>query len=374
MKGIYRNGNLYWFSQMISGKRNCVSLETENLSVAMERAAELRDSPSFESGELIAHVAARYVKYCVETGDWTLSTERSKGYFLTRWAREMGRVRPREVRTEHLRAWHAKRLQEVSESTAYGNLMTIQGFFGWAKSVERLCPSNPVLPLTAKRAPGRIRAPAPAARKFFAAPAQRDHLIANAPSREMKYILYCGFHAGLRFNEIVESRAGWFDLAAGHLHLRKHEGIQFKDRQERSIPLTAAFRDFLRDDQNGFGMPPPADYMLAPHIPARRKNIYRYDFGTSFSNYMAAQGCAWITPHTMRHTFASLLASAGVSIYKIAHWMGDGVRVVERHYAKLLPNDGEIERAFAAPPAAGIRCPPRTGASTRRGSRHSQKG
>ena len=54
-----------------------------------------------------------------------------------------------------------------------------------------------------------------------------------------------------------------------------------------------------------------------------------------------------MTPHIMRHTFASLLASSGVSIYKIAKWLGDDVRVVQRHYAKLLPNDGEIERAFS---------------------------
>jgi hypothetical protein len=38
-----------------------------------------------------------------------------------------------------------------------------------------------------------------------------------------------------------------------------------------------------------------------------------------------------------------------VSIYKIALWHGDDVRVVQRHYAKLLPKDEDIERAFSAP-------------------------
>jgi hypothetical protein len=41
-----------------------------------------------------------------------------------------------------------------------------------------------------------------------------------------------------------------------------------------------------------------------------------------------------------------LLAIAGVSIFKIAQWLGDDVRVVERHYAHLLPQDSDIERAF----------------------------
>jgi integrase len=87
--------------------------------------------------------------------------------------------------------------------------------------------------------------------------------------------------------------------------------------------------------------------MVHPEILARRKSIYRWDFGRPFDLYMEEQEAQWVTPHIMRHTFASLLASAGVSIYKIAKWLGDDVRTVQRHYAKLLPNDSEIERAFS---------------------------
>jgi len=87
--------------------------------------------------------------------------------------------------------------------------------------------------------------------------------------------------------------------------------------------------------------------MVHPEIPTRRKSVYRWDFGRPFDLYMEAQKVPWVTPHIMRHTFASLLASAGVSIYKIAKWLGDDVRTVQRHYAKLLPNDSEIERAFS---------------------------
>lgn len=51
-------------------------------------------------------------------------------------------------------------------------------------------------------------------------------------------------------------------------------------------------------------------------------------------------------PHVMRHSFASNLVSAGVSLYKVAKWMGDDPRVVDKHYAKLTPDDGDIEKAF----------------------------
>jgi integrase len=85
---------------------------------------------------------------------------------------------------------------------------------------------------------------------------------------------------------------------------------------------------------------------------------YRYDFRKPFADYIKGYGegkrlgaaklapsqdLSWITPHIMRHTFASLHASAGTSIYKIAKWLGDGV---QRHYAKLSPSDEDINKAF----------------------------
>jgi hypothetical protein len=51
---------------------------------------------------------------------------------------------------------------------------------------------------------------------------------------------------------------------------------------------------------------------------------------------------AWVTPHVMRHTFASLLASQGVSLYKIAKWLGDTLATTEKHYAHPVPEDDAV--------------------------------
>lgn len=370
LRGIYRNGKYFWFARMIRGKRNAVSLETDNLAEAISRAAEIREHPDLECGELVAHAVNRYVKCCVKEGSWSLSTERSKGYVLKNWADAMGKKTCAQVKTEHLRAWHGARISAgASATSAFGNLLTIQGFFRWARERERICTGNPVLPLTSKGSAQRIKPPETKARTDFCTPELRDRLVRECPREDLKFALFCGFHAGLRFNEISEAKRFWFDLDAGLLHLRKHEGISFKDRTERTIPLTGAFLSFLED----YPMPPTAsDYMLHPEIPARRKNIYRWDFHLPFRSYMASQGCPWVSPHIMRHTFASLLVSAGVSIYKVAQWLGDGVRVVERHYAKLLPNDCEIEAAFQPLPAKNPG-PPRKHASKPKGSRRNRR-
>jgi hypothetical protein len=49
----------------------------------------------------------------------------------------------------------------------------------------------------------------------------------------------------------------------------------------------------------------------------------------------------------MRHSFASICASKGIDIYRIATWLGDDVRVVQRHYAKLRPDDREIMKGVS---------------------------
>jgi integrase len=191
----------------------------------------------------------------------------------------------------------------------------------------------------------RFAKPMGRARQNFCTYELRDKLITDAPSDELRFILFCGFHAGLRFQEIVEARPFWFDLAAGLLHLRKTATMNFKDREERTVPITQQFRAFLKT----YGMHDP--FMLRPEV-KRGKSLYRYDFRRPFTLYMKTQGCPWVTPHIMRHTFASLLVSAGESIYKVAVWLGDDVTTVQRHYGHLTPDDHGIEKAFSLRPQA----------------------
>jgi site-specific recombinase XerD len=48
----------------------------------------------------------------------------------------------------------------------------------------------------------------------------------------------------------------------------------------------------------------------------------------------------------VRHTFASLLAQKGISIYKVAGWLGDGLEVTVDHYAHLAPQDRDLQRSM----------------------------
>jgi integrase len=312
VRGLYLRGETYWMSTQKDKVRRFVSLETKDLQEAIERMSEMRERPELNDSHTTRAAIPRFLDYRKREHEYSESTSRSKRYVLESFADFIGEIAPAEVTTQAVQKFYDQRRKEVSVSTANGNVMAVRAFFRWALKIG-IARRNPCVNVKLARF-------TQSGRKEFCSAKLRDKLIAECTREDLRFVLFCGFHAGLRFNEIVEARPFWFDLKAGLLHLRKTPTMQFKDREERTI-------------------------MLRPEV-THGKSIYRYDFGLPFDTYMKTQKCEWVTPHTMRHTFASLLASAGVSIYKIAVWLGDDVRVVQRHYAKLSPLDRDIDLAF----------------------------
>ena len=69
---------------------------------------------------------------------------------------------------------------------------------------------------------------------------------------DLRFILFAGFHSGMRKNEIIEARVDWFDLRnAGAVHIKNTDTFRIKDRETRFVPLTGQFRDFLRSYLDG---------------------------------------------------------------------------------------------------------------------------
>lgn len=60
---------------------------------------------------------------------------------------------------------------------------------------------------------------------------------ARQTADELRFILYCGFHAGLRRKEIGVARVSWFDLKAGLLHVSNDQEFTSKDTENRTVPL-----------------------------------------------------------------------------------------------------------------------------------------
>jgi integrase len=168
-----------------------------------------------------------------------------------------------------------------------------------------------------------------------------DKVLEAAEDPNLKFILFCGFHAGMRRAEISAARVNWFDTEHGLVHVQNDPdaGFILKDRDNRTIPMTKDFEAFLKNYLDGRES---HEYVLAPD---KAKGIwkYRYDFLKVIQKHFGRCGVD-CTIHDMRRSFASNLVSHGVSVYKVARWLGDRVDVVEESYGHLAPKDDDINR------------------------------
>jgi integrase len=251
---------------------------------------------------------------------------------LNAWSRDF--VSLEAVSTQSLQSWADQKRGSVKTSTVAAYLFSIRQFFDWLIAEKVVTGNNPV--------PGvflpRYRKPF---RKVFVSCATVKMLISECQDQELRYCLFCGFHAGLRFNEVVMSRPEWFSLPEALLHVTRSEDWDTKDHEDRTVPLTDEFLAFLRV----YGLRVP--WMIAAWKKPGGRHRYRFDFSRRFEHYVRSKD-VHMCFHDCRRTFASLHATAGTSIYKIACWLGDDVEVVQRHYAYLCPADLEINRAFVA--------------------------
>ena len=102
-------------------------------------------------------------------------------------------------------------------------MFTLRSFFNWCVA-ESLCRRNPAIEVQLDRIDhkGRTR---------FADLELAQRLIENASNDDLRFVLFCGFHTGMRKLEIVEAVHEWFDLRA--------KTVERSERQRRSARKTA---------------------------------------------------------------------------------------------------------------------------------------
>ncbi len=331
IRGVYLRGKVYWLAKQVNGRRSFISLETEDYVTALQRAQEIKESPELQPAQSFTAEMERFLKHKYETNRYSKTSADSKRSCLRMFADAVNNVPPVHVTGQHCKAFYTAAKARVVPSTAESYMFTLRSFFNWCVR-ENLCRRNPVLLVQLDRIDrkGRTR---------FAEFELAQRLIANAPTDDLRFILFCGFHTGMRKLEIVEAVPEWFNLSGRTVEIRATNSFRPKDRDARTVPLTDQFAEFLKK----YGLRSP--YVLQPDV-IHGSHRYRFDFRRAFSDYMKEQGVPWISPHVMRHSFASICASKGIDIYRIATWLGDDVRVVQKHYAKLRPDDREIMKAF----------------------------
>ena len=348
IKGIYRMpGSRYLWYRWLGhdGKRRAVSLKTDDLSEAIKAARRIQDGElimRWEHPEPAKTAATKLVESYL-----TMAQERDKkpmrrevaktaGYILRKYLVDMEIQDVTQITRGSIKEWVTmlKNKEDASKDTVHKYARTLKTFVKYLVSTK----------LVGKNLLDDFDVPEPGAvgRKNWLKVKEVQRVIGEVKDDDtLRFVLFSGFHAGLRKNEIANAKVGWFDLEAKLVHIQNDpkSGFILKDKDNRSVPLTNNFSQFL----HGFlANRKRNDYAIAP---AKSQGTwrYRYDFSRAWKTHMKRCGVT-CTIHDSRRSFASNLVSAGESIYIVARWLGDGVQVVERSYGHLAPSAGNINR------------------------------
>ena len=364
-QGIYLRKKTYWLRNPVDGVRYFQNLHTHDFIKAVEAAKKLRGirpqgKPQVGTWEKIiekyiaeklagvrpAHLAGRRLRsFRTETAPRVRSC-------LKVFASRSGAPTPAQVTTKQLQSYYESRAKK-SEAGARSTMATIQAFL---EHIQCL--------------PGRVvfsHDRKPEVRLVVVPVEISNGWIEECQREDLKYVLFCGFHAGLRRGEIMHSRISWFDRKRRVLTIPGKErqtlpskksyewkskerqklpsGKSYdwksKDGESREIPLSSGFSAFLET----FLAEPKRDFCL---LSKKRSASGLFDFRAPFQKFMKQKERPDVTRHAMRHSWITELCNSGNhSITEIAAWSGDTVETIETNYWKKRVRTGGLDDTMA---------------------------
>jgi integrase/recombinase XerD len=224
---------------------------------------------------------------------------------------------------------------ELSPATVRKNIEALNRLL--IRAVEDgVLASSPVKRVRLPKKPKRI--------PRFLSSDQRQALlkVAKAHSRDAYLLTALGVYLGFRKAELLALRWDQIDFDQRVAHVVNQEHFTTKNGKNRAVPVCDELHAILLPYSNAIG------FVLMPgrkYKPGRR---YRWEFRKLLQVLVKNAGLGkWVTAHVMRHTFASLFAQAGVSLYKIGAWMGHSSGEVTEIYAHLAAYDPDINKSNA---------------------------
>lgn len=170
------------------------------------------------------------------------------------------------------------------------------------------------------------------ARQLWLTETERDQLLSYADKRKdkVKLFIYLALCTAARRRSIERLTWDVVDMQARIIHYDRLPGERTRKRRV-PVPINDRLYPVLAEAKLASSSP----YVMgdAGRVTHRFTTLLeRLAKQTKNDKFLQ------VTPHTLRHTWATLAARAGTSMYQIAGVLGDTVATVERNYLKHSPD------------------------------------
>ncbi len=151
--------------------------------------------------------------------------------------------------------------------------------------------------------------------RSYLTPEEYNRLLASAGGHPRDFcILTLFLQTGIRISELCELRLEDIDLTASTLHVRVGKGMA-----SRTIELekksTRSLKTWLSLQESS-----PYDHLF---LNRDGKPLKEWGVRDLLKKYRVQGGITKkVTPHSLRHTFASAKAQSGVSLFQLKEWLG----------------------------------------------------
>ena len=166
--------------------------------------------------------------------------------------------------------------------------------------------------------------------KRFLSQVQIERLMEAADSSHIFPLIVTALHTGMRKSELFNLKWSDIDFDRMTITVQSKDDWHTKNYRSRTLQITPVLYDVLIEHRKQHLLNVQSEYAFTYNGKKLRSNIKR-----SLARVMNKAGLNGVTLHTFRHTFASQLAMAGVSIKEVQELMGHRSFETTLQYAHL---------------------------------------
>lgn len=328
-----RKGSPYWWVKFTdaSGKPTYRSTGTTDLeeAKALEAKWRLEAHQLRQWGIEPEHTFDEMMHAFITTkrGEWrapdraAIACQRLQPHFTGKYVEQIRRA-------DLANYIQARKKDGVSASTINRELDVLSAAFNFASHTKEWKVRNPVVGMSLKQPEGRLR---------WITHDEADRLISEAGKEMQKCphladFIRLALNTGCRKNELLKLTWDRADLKVSQIRL---EGEHTKSGKRRVVPLSDVAREALQSRARFRDK-------YCPHSPwvFSHKNGERLqDVTNGFISACKRAGISNFRIHDLRHTCASWLVSAGVSLYEVKELLGHSSIEMTERYAHLAPEN-----------------------------------